>query len=63
MSKCIDFIGQEVELGDWCTVTQNNILYVGKVVRIKSSVTIARTSIDEYMLTDKFYLNIVKKIQ
>lgn len=60
MSKRVDFIGQEVELGDWCTVTQNNSLYVGKVIKAGNSVTIACNSIDEYILTDKNFSKIIK---
>lgn len=32
-NKTIDHIGQEVEVGDWCAVTQNNSITVGKVIR------------------------------
>lgn len=60
MSKCVDFIGQEVKLGDWCTVTQYNCLYVGKVIKTGSTVTIACSSIDEYILTDKKFSKITR---
>ena len=50
--KCIDFLGQEVKIGDWAVVTQNNSLYIGKVVKAGASVTIAVDSEDEFIKTD-----------
>jgi hypothetical protein len=55
--KCIDFIGQEVNIGDWAVVTQNNSLHVGKVIKAGNSVTIAVDSIDEFIKTDKSFIN------
>jgi hypothetical protein len=50
--KCIDYIGQEIVVGDWAAVTQNNTIYVGKVIKAGKTVTIAIDSIDEFILTD-----------
>ena len=50
--KCVDYIGQNVEVGDWCAVTQNNSIHVGKVIRAGSSVTISCSSRDEFIMTD-----------
>jgi|TARA_R110000764_G_scaffold85829_2_gene166485 hypothetical protein len=50
--ECIDCIGQKVELGDWCAVTQHNSIYVGKVIKAGSSVTIACSSRDEFIMID-----------
>lgn len=54
--KCIDHIGQEIVVGDWAAVTQNNIMYVGQVIKATSTVTIALDSMDEFRKTDKSYL-------
>tara|TARA_R110002073_G_scaffold192565_1_gene351382 strand:+ start:610 stop:942 length:333 start_codon:yes stop_codon:yes gene_type:complete len=50
--ECIDCIGQKVELDDWCAVTQHNSIYVGKVIKAGSSVTISCSSRDEFIMTD-----------
>ena len=56
--KCLDYIGQEVNIGDWCAVTQNNRVHVGKVIKAGSSVTIAINYKEEFMQTDKSYMNL-----
>ena len=58
MSKCIDFIGQEIVVGDWAVVTQHNALYIGKVVKAGTSVTIAINSVDEFIKTSKSFSKI-----
>jgi hypothetical protein len=52
-----DHLGREINLGDWCAMTQNNAIYVGKIIKIstKGAPTIARSSIEEYMATYKAY--------
>tara|TARA_R110000744_G_scaffold343653_1_gene448882 strand:+ start:1514 stop:1837 length:324 start_codon:yes stop_codon:yes gene_type:complete len=57
-NKCIDCIGQEVELGDWCAVTQHNAIYVGKVIKAGTSVTIACSSQDEFLMTNSKFKKI-----
>ena len=42
----IDRLGQEVNIGDWCAITQHNEVYVGKVIKKANSVTIARNRIE-----------------
>lgn len=57
MSKvCKDHIGQLVNVGDWCAVTQKNEMYVGRVIKATTTVTIAMDSVDEFRKTDKTYL-------
>jgi len=45
-----DHIGQDIELGDWAAITQNNMVQVGKIVSIskKGAPTIARNSVEEF---------------
>lgn len=52
-----DHLGREINIGDWCAMTQNNEIYVGRVIRIssKGAPTIARNSVEEFMATDKKY--------
>tara|TARA_R110000803_G_scaffold15548_2_gene42912 strand:- start:259 stop:579 length:321 start_codon:yes stop_codon:yes gene_type:complete len=57
MSKCVDFIGQEIVVGDWAVVTQHNALYVGKVVKAGTSVTIAVNAQDEFTKTSSVFKN------
>lgn len=49
-TKYKDHIGQEIEVGDWVAITQNNKVIAGKVISIssKGSPTIARNSVEEY---------------
>ena len=54
-NKTIDHIGQEVEVGDWCAITQHNTIYVGKVIKAGDSVTIATNSINEFIKTNKSF--------
>ncbi len=56
--KCIDHIGQEIVVGDWAAVTQNNVIHVGKVIKASSTVTIAINSREEFMLTNKPFLKL-----
>ena len=53
-----DHIGQEIVVGDWAAVTQHNTIYVGKVIKANSSVTIAINSKEEFMQTNKEYLKL-----
>lgn len=50
----IDRLGQEVNVGDWCAITQNNQVFVGKVVKSGNSVTIARNRIEADLMSLKF---------
>ncbi len=53
---CKDHIGQIVNEGDWCAVTQNNTMYVGMVIKATTTVTIALDSVDQFRKTNKAYL-------
>lgn len=46
-----DHIGQEIKIGDWCAMTQNNQVHVGKIVSMssKGNPTICRDSVEEYV--------------
>lgn len=54
-----DYIGQEIKLGDWCAITQNNQVHVGKIVSIsdKGSPTICRDSVEEYVFDNSSEYN------
>lgn len=53
----VDHLGQEVKVGDWAAMTQNNKIYAGKVIRIsaKGNPTIVRNSVDEFIKVNKVY--------
>ena len=55
----IDRLGQEVKVGDWCAITQHNEVYVGKVIKEGTTVTIARNRIESDLigLKQKSYYN------
>lgn len=50
-----DHIGQVFELGDWCAITSNNEVYVGRIISISkaSAPTIARDSMEEWCFHNK----------
>lgn len=69
VNKCIDRLGQEVNVGDWCAITQHNEVYVGKVIKAGNSVTIARDRIEGEVINKgykrnwKQYQNELKELQ
>ena len=52
-----DHIGQEIRLGDWAAITQNNMVHVGKIISISKSgaPTIARDSVEEFAFGSSEY--------
>lgn len=52
-----DHLGEEIKLGDWCAMTQNNSIYVGKIIKLsaKGNPTVARDSVEEFMATNKTF--------
>lgn len=49
----IDKIGQEVKVGDWAAITQHNEVYVGKVIKATTTVTIAINRAQEWLLNNQ----------
>ena len=49
-----DHLGREINVGDWCAMTQNNEIYVGKIIKISKNgaPSIARNSFEEFMVMD-----------
>ena len=49
-----DHLGREINIGDWCAMTQNNEIYVGKIVKMSKNgaPSIARNSVEEFMVMD-----------
>lgn len=51
--KCIDRVGQVVNVNDWAAITQHNEIFVGKVIKAGNSITIAVDSIHEKAIKNK----------
>jgi len=49
-----DHLGQECKVGDWAAMTQNNVIYAGKIVKMSKNgnPTVAENSVQEFAITN-----------